>query len=358
METAAEDEGRVPRATPHAAACLSVQRPVLAGETACTACARACPAQAIGIGPRRVGISAAACTGCGLCAAACPTGALEVEGFALPAQGATQIECSRVRPADRVPGATVVPCLGGLTHAALRDALIAGGVTLIDRGWCAGCPVAGTAAPWSQALEAVRAEAELAGFARAPGAVSAPLDPARAEPPPQPPAPEARSRRGWIARFARHRTHAPAGPGTPPAATETPALAARHDALQRMAGGELPPGLMPELTPAVARPDLDLAARLCPTGALGLSLGDGVARLGFDAARCISCGDCEAAGFELRARGTRSHVGTVTLAEAPLARCARCKMRFRPEADETRCAQCAKDDDIAALAHGLMRRRG
>lgn len=356
MEDAGQGEGRA-RVQLHAPACLTVQRPVLVGDQPCTRCADACPSRAIRIGPRRVEIAPASCTGCGHCAAACPTGALTAQGFELLQRtGARAVECSRVAPQDRAAGAAVVACLGGLTRTALRSALLEGDVVLMDRGWCADCPVAESTAPWAAELDELQDEAARTGHPHGAAAVAAPLDPARAGPPPQAPAPEARSRRGWVAHFARAQPAAPAP--APPAAAETPALTARRDALRAMAGGDVPAGMMPQVTRDCARPDAGFAARLCPTGALALVRGDGVDRLVFDAARCIACGDCEAAGFALRAESTQPYAGPVTVAEIPVVRCARCRMRFRPDTDETTCAQCAKDDDIAALAHGLMRRRG
>ncbi|MCA1791420.1 MAG: 4Fe-4S binding protein, partial [Thioalkalivibrio sp.] len=131
-------------------ACLTEQRPGLP----CTTCRDTCPDAAISISDRHVEVSDAACSGCGRCAVSCPTGALTIVGF----KPASTFECMRVNAgADEV-----VPCLGGIPPSHLRRALAAGDVTLMDRGWCAGCPVSGgTSAPWSHAVDEVNEEAEL-----------------------------------------------------------------------------------------------------------------------------------------------------------------------------------------------------
>ena len=107
-----------------AAACLAVASPL----TACTSCVDRYPTGAITLDDRVITPLDERCVGCGRCAAACPTEAIDVPGFG--AIGAGPVECARVAPRDRLPGALVVPCLGGLKAVALLDA----GPLLVDRG--------------------------------------------------------------------------------------------------------------------------------------------------------------------------------------------------------------------------------
>jgi len=339
-----------------AAACLAVQRP---GEV-CGVCAEACPAGAIAVAPRTLSLEADRCTGCGRCAAACPTGALEVAGIA----AAPVVECARVASDDRNPGAAVVPCLGGITAQHLRAA--AGeGVTLIDRGWCADCPVSGgQAAPWDAAMAEARADLDLLALDPEVLRVEPRPTPAqRAGPPPAPaPAPGARlSRRQVFARLVtppvpRPRAGADAR-ARPTGQAETPGPEARAATLAVLAaGGPIPGALFPAVRVADGFADLLRVARLCPTGALRLEGGEPAERLVFDPARCIACGACaEVPGVRLDLCGEGTHSGPVTLAERVTATCPRCRLRFAPRAGQSVCDGCAKDNDLAALAHGLMR---
>ncbi|MDF1523341.1 MAG: 4Fe-4S binding protein [Trueperaceae bacterium] len=104
----------------------------------CTACADACPHDAIRI-TRTVVIDEIDCTGCGLCVAACPTHALAPRG-ANPI--ARDVRCSRV-----AGDAASVPCLARLEASDLvRMGANAERVTL-GRGPCGDCDVGGPEVP-------------------------------------------------------------------------------------------------------------------------------------------------------------------------------------------------------------------
>ncbi len=335
-------------------ACLTVQRPPQEAGVPCSACSAACPAGAIALSPRSVTVAADRCTGCGVCAPACPTGALEAEGFA----PAPALECGRVAAADRVAGAGVVPCLGGLTAEVLRQGA-ATGIRLIDRGWCGGCPASGGRdAPWTEVLDAVRDELTLIGRAAEALSVEArPMPVQRAAPPPAPPPAERLSRRALFARIATPRP-APVSPSILlPEQVETPGPQARRAQLAKLAGSDALPGvLFPKVTVPAGCAEAPRLARLCPTGALRLVETAEAETLIFDAARCIACGDCTAIPGVTLGPGRGPHTGPVTLSHRPMARCPQCRMRFAPRPGQARCDGCATDTDLAALAHGLMRR--
>jgi len=331
-------------------ACLTAQRP---GQP-CTACAGICPEGAIRVSERRVRIDPAACSGCGRCATVCPTGAIS-----LPTGPTSRLyECVRVRRTET--GAEAVPCLGGLTTAALRDALSGGDVTLIDRGWCAACPVSGgQVAPWVATLSAVNGEAATLGLAARVQVRREPLASWRARA-----APRGRSdnpgRRAVFTRLARTgQDTAPADPlAGLPDRVATPGPRQRAAQLASLAGGApLPGALFPTLAVTGQPHDLGNLARLCPTEALSVAETDTAATLTFDATACIGCGDCTRTGaLALDPEPQGRMEAPQALITRPRATCTRCRARFSPRAQETTCDGCARDTDLAALAHGLMRR--
>ncbi|ULB12472.1 ArxB2, iron sulfur cluster subunit (plasmid) [Cereibacter azotoformans] len=341
--TAADRRPMDAKARLDATACRTVCRP----DAGCDACASACPSKAIAVAARSVEIQADRCSGCGLCAAACPTGALEIPGLPM----AETLECARVAPRDRVSGARAVPCLGGLTAAALREGVLAGRLTLVDRGWCATCPLGATA--WAHATR-VAAEMALLEQPDRLTILPRPTPEGRAGPPPAQEPPPAR-RRLFMQVVAPPRR-------TPSALAEkvaTPALDARRSALERLAApGPLPAALFPQLSVPFGS-DLGRLAALCPTGAARIEEDETARRLIFDGAACLGCGDCRSVpGVEVRpgAPGT-VWPGAQTLAEEPRSTCPRCRMRFGPRPGQRLCDGCEKDGDLAALAHGLMRHR-
>ena len=347
VSTAAREQQGIARLSPDA--CLTACRPGIP----CTACADACPERAIRVTERRVHIDPAACSGCGRCATVCPTGAVSLP--AVPSSGL--FECSRVQQAET--GATSVPCLGGLRAATLRDALAGGDVMLVNRGWCAACPVSGEqAAPWEDTKRAVNAEAATLGLA---ARVQVRHDPrakwrARAAP---------RGRSDNPARRALFSRMAQAGQSV--AATDPlaglPALATtpgpRHRAAQLAAlaqGAALPATLFPALGLSGQPRDLSALARLCPTGALSITETDDAVTLTFDAVACIACGDCTRSGALALDITPQGHLDSpTTLITRPRAICTRCKARFSPCAQEITCDGCARDTELVALAHGLRR---
>lgn len=344
-----------------ATACLTIRRP----GAACTACAETCPSQAIAIDARVIELDHDRCTGCARCIAACPTGAL-----ALPVQldktsTPLILECSRVAQSDQQSGAQVVSCLGGLSAPKLLEYVARHGqITLVDRGWCADCPSGGSTQPWANVVEL--AQADLAYLDQDAGTLqvfTAPIDSERANPAPQPRRPRQQdySRRQL---FRRLTTPTPV-PDRRRVTTDqpfsgkvnTPALERRRDVLHALRGADSLPA---ELFPMIAcsgTPDLRLAASLCPTHALTLMETAEADCLTFDAALCIGCGDCEKAdGLHLHPQGAGKYDGPVTLVRQTMADCPGCQRRFAPQAAQSKCDACHKDNDLAASAFGLMRR--
>lgn len=348
---ASEAPGQTPagRVCLDRAACLSAQRP----GTPCTACATACPGGAIRIAGRDLRLAEAACSGCGLCAPSCPTGAIAVAGF----PPAAAYDCDRVR--KPAPGATRVPCLGGLSPETLRAALARGEVALIDRGWCASCDLGrGHAAPWGRAVASVNAEMQALNLSQRVRVHPEPTQAWRARPAPAP-ATNDPARRGLFDRLARAAT--PDAPRDPlaalPGKARTPGPDRRAAQLAVLAGDTpLPRALFPALEATGQRTDLDALARLCPTRALACSETVDTRALVFDATACIGCGACTDSGaLRVPPAPEGTHTGPETLATEPRATCPRCRMRFTPRPGQTACAACACDTDLAALAHGLMR---
>lgn len=337
------------------AACLTVQRP----GAACTACARTCPADTIRIDARTVTVDQHACTGCGRCAGACPTGALSVSGFA----SGRVIECSRVAPRDRMAGASIVPCLGGLSARHLRDRLPDGGAVLVDRGWCAACPAGGVAAPWAEAVGSVNADAETLARAERIVVRRAPISPRLAKAPPAlaAGAPDRPARRQIFARLLGPSTGTRApreAEARPPGRVAAPALARRTATLRDLAVGlPLPAALFPSIAFTGDANAARLAASLCPTGALALETGPDADRLTFEAAQCLACAACaEVPGVTAAVRGQGFYRGPVDLARLPMTGCRRCGTRFASDGAPD-CPGCRKDHDLAAAGFALMRRR-
>lgn len=333
------------------ASCLTVQIP----RVPCSACRDTCPAEAIQISDRLVRIDPAGCTGCGRCATACPTGAIRAEGFSI----AHAYECNRVREAGR--DGIGVPCLGGVTAEHFRDAMTDGNVTIVDRGWCAACPASGgDAAPWKKAVDAVNEEAEVLGLDERVHVRLAPLPWWRARPAPQPGTQNPRRRAFFVSMAKADNSTEPTDPlARLPSQVKAPGLRRRAAQLAQLAGhAPLPAALFPRLQCTNDLTDLRVPARFCPTGALTILIRESAENLVFDATACTACGACAASGeIAVQPTGTGTFFGPVVLATRHLATCSRCRMRFAPKGAQTVCDGCDRDTDLAALAHGLMRRR-
>lgn len=333
------------------AACLTALRP----GAPCTACADACPDRAIRISDRHVEVDSASCSGCGHCAPSCPTGAIDVAGFS----PASAFECAR---ADRTAaGARTVACLAGLTGHTLRRAIKDGDVTLIDHGWCAECPLSrGRAAPWTATVAMVNNEMQALGRAERVIVHSDPVPARRARPEPRP-ATENPDRRGLFNRFVQGDTARTQDDplSLVPGKVRAPGPWRRAAALTALAPeGRVPRSLFPALVRADAPADLNALAMICPTPALALRETQDGRALVFDARACIRCDACTASGaLSFQPDPDGDFTGAVTLTTEPRATCRECRMRFTPKGRQRTCAACARDTDLASLAHGLMRRR-
>jgi ferredoxin len=325
-------------------ACLIVRRPGME----CSLCREACPAGVLSGGLWSIKLEVAGCIGCGVCAAECPIGAIRVEGFKPDESAASTVpealECRRVPEELRAPGATTVPCLGGLTMPDLFERAAAADrpVAIMDRGWCADCPVGGCAAPWQANLDATNALLATAGRDPASGisVVEAPLPASEAQPvaalrpefapsrreffrrlvapTPEPHRPEESRRivfgRGLVRPIARERT-----------------LAVMRDLAEE---DGLSPTLMPSVTIDTAACDLHgICAAICPTGALRLTEPGGSLVIDYDAEACIACGECQRAcpnkALSLNAEGDGTVPdGRVTLASRARGVCVGCGDTF------------------------------
>jgi ferredoxin len=380
----------------------------------CTACADACPAGALAVGIEAVSLSDA-CTGCGRCTAACPTQALalpEIDALRAPPVAAStgmpmRVEC-RMVPADRLaPGTTVLPCLGALTPGMLLAQAAAGvAVDVIDRGWCRGCPGAGSAcadaaetaattdaAPAAASaalahpaaaaldaatlwLQAVAAASSAEARASRPTGRPAPTVSLRHEPlpaalrpaalPPPPPPPEPVDRR----RFFRAALAKPAGrdrPGAAPmggdgraaypadARHASPERATQLAALQSLAaahGSAVPAEFFPGLHADARCCDRRMCIALCPTAALTISR-----RRRCRAAALRPCAlhrlrHLRACLPRKRARAgaARRQAETQTLATHRRLRCAECGDVFTPQASAAEPVQAAIEPRLPRIS--------
>ena len=273
----------------------------------CTACADACPHEAITI-TRTVAIDPIDCTGCGLCVAACPTHALAPR---TPAPTARDVRCSQV-----AGDASSVPCLARLQ----ASDLVRMGATFdrvnLGRGACDACVIGSAAVPETVAATIATAEALLGVHGQAPEFAVAHVD--RLDPSVDPRA-LSRSdlfRVGWgQMKQAGGVALAPLeklAPEEPRGATGRPPLPAEHQ--RRLRALELadlgPEELVPVPLPAVAdgcifcpactrvcptdaiRRAFDDAAEAVPTGGVGGRPAQGPMRIELEPDRCVGCDAC------------------------------------------------------------------
>lgn len=354
--------------------CLAVR----AGESACSACVGACPANALAIGPDGPTLQAA-CLHCGRCAAACPTGALHCDGFDLPAPedglGGIRIECAKV-PAAAAPHALRVPCQGGIAPTQLLAWMLAGGeraLQLVDRGWCAHCS-AGCGSSVAQMLVA-KIEPWLQACGVPPAAwpvVRSESTPVLRMPDGIPVPPKAKpvmDRRAFFRRIGSEvRQRQPAVPAGVVRRSQLREIAwsmpARERWLERLAaiaarhGRALPAAALPALAVDARCADHGVCAGVCPTGALLRNDGDGASTLSFDAARCVACGRCAAVCPEqaLRLDTGGGDASRVVLRRSPLRECVDCGAGFAAaSADARHCARCSTSANLARALFGVKR---
>lgn len=280
------------------AACLPERFP----QVECRRCADACPTAALsarGAGPTL----GDGCVGCGQCVVACPTEALKAPGFrflprAVP--GGIAIDCWRV-PAAHSPKATLrLPCLGGLSTAALLELTAAttdGAPKLLDRGFCPQCPAGGEVHPATKPLADAHRILEELGVpeARWPRLASRRLPLARmADGSGEPLMEERLSRRALLTGGAAQRRQPPVsttgGAARPERRRERERLFA---ALERLApGGEPPVWLFPQIIASDACANHQVCGSACPVGATRPYRSEGAAGIRFDPAACTACGLC------------------------------------------------------------------
>lgn len=325
----------------------------------CTACMDSCPEGVISISGTTIGVELEQCSGCGICAPACPTGAIEVAGVTLGTNA--MIECSRVPEGHLNADTAVVPCLAGLTGNILRGTLCRGGVTLVDRGWCEDCQIAGRATSWPSTVAKVNREASALGLSARIGVASLPTDPVLAGSPVSRPTQQGNtwSRRELFARLLNPPPHSEQPVPAPSRSLQqgiTPrAQEQRITVLRELAAGvALPSALFPGIEFA-AGTDPRSAAALCPTGALLLQETDSEDTLLFDPAKCVACGACVAAGAILSEEGRGNYVGPQATQRRRMIDCFQCGSRFPPADGQTLCTACDKDNDMAALGYSLSR---
>lgn len=328
------------------AACLAVASPF----AACSRCVDLCPTAAIALDERVITTSDERCVGCGRCAAACPTEAIGVPGFGSVAAG--WVECARVAACDRLPGAAVVPCLGGLRSTDLLESE----PVAIDRGWCADCPAGGVDAPWADAATDADAVRHWLG-----------LEPVRVERRPLAlrralPLPEHLDARGAARRglFRRAVAEAPA-PAVEVAVRRLEPRATLHRAamIAERAGRPAPAALLPSLTVSEACDANRICIAACPTSASSVVTDAAGTGLDFDAVRCTACGVCAAAcptgAITVEARGHGEAAGPFALTRDPGQTCPDCGQIFTSRDGAAVCTVCANERELAKLGFDLMR---
>lgn len=213
-----------------------------------------------------------------------------MRGFA-PAEAAA-VECARVPDTVRVPGAAAVPCLGGL---AVAD-LLAAPRTLVDRGWCGGCPAGAAAAHPAAGAVAEAAALAVALGVPAPRIESVPTPPRKALPlRPHTDAVDPGRRRlfGGLLRAARAEEEAPVHNLRAPLAI--PSRERLLSAVRTMAaetGQPLPSSLHALVRVVETCGDHRVCAAVCPTRALRADESGGATTLSFHPDACIACGRC------------------------------------------------------------------
>lgn len=357
--------------------CLAVWAP----HVACEACAVACPRHAISIRERRV-VADDRCVGCGRCAVACPTGAIETVGppidMATEGRDEPMTTVGRAEPMSidcrRVPataGTVRVACLGGLTPSDLLETLLAAGerpVHLIDRGWCAACPVGGAEHPAGRALaEVARLLSAMGAAERAPTLVFRPLTgrPARSGVGDME-AVAAPARRALLRSLVAAATDEPTDADSEPPRPLSQRLpidpvARRRTvaALGRLAA-RLDVPVAPSVYPAIGIDETccnhRVCVAVCPTAALAVETTAAAVALVFDPVRCIACGACahhcpeRAVSLAPEGLAGRDDGHRRVVRQHALCACADCGQPFAGGGDDSLCVRCRKTRAFAAAA--------
>lgn len=340
--------------------CVALASPVVG----CDSCAALCPTDAIRVGGGAFTLRDEACLACGRCVAVCPSEALTAAESETQVMAGGVVECARVPHASRVAGAVAVPCLGALRSQDLVPAGAASGMTVVDRGWCTGCPAGGLEAPWQAALADARNMAEALELP-SPEVVERPLPARLALPLSRSLGDKGASRRALFRRFS-----APAGLAAAPVrrsasgarkvAPEAARARAGHVAeLAETAGRAVPASLFPAFRLTDACRDSGICTAVCPTEALVQVEEATATRIDFQAARCIDCGACVERcpeGAVERVGAVGPHRETLTLKRTAAQTCTTCAARFVPKAGETVCKSCTDDRELAMAGFALQRR--
>lgn len=338
----------------------------------CTACAAACPAEAIALVQATPDVSDA-CTGCGRCVAACPMGALAINGFSDVRAAQTEpglVECWRVPAGNRAKGAVAVPCLGGVDAAWLieRHRNTGDGPVLMDRGWCAACPSGGCEQPAAAAVAQAGGLLETMGVppSRLPRIETVALPPTVV---PQANAQadnEIRiSRRAFFERLARGTGEAvvpllPAQAGAinprlarPPRRSRARLrLLAACIELSRERGLPMPYTLFRRASAAATCCNRGVCTAVCPTGALYTRAPDETAQERvFNAVDCIACGACLSAcpesASQLDERMDEGWRSEAVLWRLAVRECEECGAVFTGREEESLCDPCHKSKNLA-----------
>lgn len=365
-------------------ACLAVR----ASPTACSRCAEACPAGVVMVSDHGVSLGEG-CLGCGRCVAACPSGAMSARGYAfqdeLPSGNHNVlIECWKVPSRLMAEGSLAVPCLGGITAAALLERVLAAGesrrVVLVDRGGCAACRAGGADQPPVAAqLEFVWQALTRLGWPeqKLPAIRRDPLPAARmAEAIPTLAEREALGRRAFFRFLAGKAADAVierAAPKTAPQALvrrgaelfpERIRLVVALEKLAGLRGVPLPTGLFPAISiSSDTCSNHGVCAGVCPTGALLAYEEEGAAGIRFEPWLCAACGlcarSCPEGALELvpplssAQSDARPLEHQVRLTRFPWHECPSCFARFSSRVTGM-CPRCKKNRSIATDLFGTM----
>ncbi|MCC5809598.1 MAG: 4Fe-4S binding protein [Ectothiorhodospiraceae bacterium] len=365
-----------PRLRIDISACLPARSPL----ADCTACADACPASVLtgtAQGPQLNGD----CLGCGRCAARCPTDALRVRGFPdlpLPDEASPRIrevDCWRVPESESRADTLRVPCTGGLdaTQMLSLNRMAGGeGVTVLDRGWCTGCPACGNEGhPAHEAIREAGSILDEAGIPRHrhPRISTEPL-PVRvaAKTIPEGKLESRVSRRGFLRRLGGEAISARAqltGSTTPTVSSPLvekirPRRRLRlYEELTALTGQGHTPATLPRFSVSETCQGHGICAALCPTGALRHQGDHGTRTLFLEATLCIACRLCEQSCPEqaIRVEASVGGEANTELHRLTELRCRDCGRVFTTGNDsEERCHPCRKSRHLMNAELGSVPR--